>query len=298
MKPPVGGPARQVEQIDWSKRTGLVRAGLGDLAYLPRGRSAWNMTLPALAYSARRLVRERIEHRPALTADLNRWAAMHGAPPSGRYEQLGDDALVLWHGTSAVRAEKIRTHGLKCRRGVWATAEPRIAHGFTRGRSRAFQAGSAMICLVIDKNTWDGRASLDTDRIVRFHEDIGPEHIEYILSDDRIEFVGASKARTPKPWGTARFKRHAGKWLPVSKTPVRLDDQRSYRNVPEWLDASVERILTALDCAAAIEIFSPLYATINPWDALPHQDVFDGIDRLCRLRTRVSGRVRLLELRR
>ena len=289
--------ATPVERTDWAKRTRLVREGFGDLVYLPRGRVTWNMTLAALAYSARRLVREQIDHRPALSADLNLWAAMHGAPPSASYEQLGKDALVLWHGTSAVRAEKIREHGLKCRGGVWATTEPRIAHSFTRGRSRAFQAGSAMICLVLDKNAWDGPASLESDRIVQFHNDIAPELVEYILSDDRIDFVGAAKARTPKSWGVARFKKRSGKWLPVSKSPVRLDAGRSYSDLPSWLDVSIERIMATLGCAAASEIFSSLYATLGPWDALPHRQVFDAIDRLCQLRKRAPNRTQLFGLR-
>jgi hypothetical protein len=214
------------------------------------------MTLAALAYSARRLVREHVERLPAVTADLNLWAAMHGAPPSARYEELGNDALVLWHGTSALRAEKIRQHGLVRKRGVWATTEPFIAHGYTRGRSRAFQAGSAMICLVIDKNEWHGRASLDSPRIARFHCDIPADCIAYVVWSDRIEFVGGQKAALPKSWGVARFKKHSGQWLPCSKTPVRLDGERSYSSLSTWLDASVERIMGALGCAAAADIFS------------------------------------------
>jgi hypothetical protein len=262
-------------KAEWHKNAALVREGFADLVYLPRGRCAWNATLSAFAYSARRAL------AGAEAADLNLWAAMHACPPSARYEQLGDDRLVLWHGTSAQRAEKIRQHGLFSKGGVWAATEPRIAHGFTRGRSQAFGAGSAMIVLVISKDEWAGRAEAESDHIARFHQAIPPECIEYILWGDRIEFCGRRKAAGPKPWGVARFKRVGGRWVPHSRPPVRLDAQRSYGNLAEWLDASVRRILQTLGSASAGEVFSSLYATIDPWQALEHEQVFDALERLC-----------------
>jgi hypothetical protein len=33
--------------------------------------------------------------------------------------------------------------------------------------------------------------------------------------------------------------------------------------------------------AAAIELFSSLYATIHPWDALTHDDIFRALEHLC-----------------
>ncbi len=296
MKPVFDRPTGGAETSHWHKDSSLARKGFRDLAYLPKGRCAWNMTLAAAAYAARRLVRERIEQRPALTADLNLWAAMHGAPPSARYNDLGSDALVLWHGTSAQRAEKIRTRGLMHKRGVWATTDPLIAHGYTRGRSQAFQAGSAMICLVISKNEWDGRASLDSETIARFHESVPPECVEYILWSDRIEFRGQRKARSPGSWGAARFKKHRGRWVPQSKPPVRLDARRSYSDLDEWLTLSIRRIGEALGTFAAVEVFSCLYATIDPWDALTHRQVFDAIDRLCGRGGRIVGKIRLFSL--
>ena len=69
--------------------------------------------------------------------------------------------------------------------------------------------------------------------------------------------------------------------MPLSQPPVRLDRDRSYSDLGEWLDLSIERILTFLGSAAAIEIFSSVYSTLDPWDALRHRDVFDAIERLC-----------------
>ncbi|HUT01015.1 MAG TPA: hypothetical protein VM031_01070 [Phycisphaerae bacterium] len=274
-------PDIDVAETTWQKNARLIREGFRDLEYLPAGPSAWNMTLAALAFSARRQI--------AGQADLNLWAAMHGCAPSARYEQLGRDALVLWHGTSAQRAEKIRTHGLMHKRGVWAASEPKIAHGFTRGRSRAFQAGSAMVVLVINRNEWDGRAEREAPDIARFHESIPAEHIEYILWSDRIEALGERKPPAPKCWGVARFKKHAGRWVPRSRPPVRLDAERTYTDRDEWLDESIRRIAAALTNPTAIEVFSSLYATIDPWEALEHRQILEAIRRLAGSGRQVRG---------
>ena len=105
-------PVETRSRPEWRKDRRLARDGYQDLEYLPRDRSGWNATLAAFAYSMRRRIAGR--------ADLDLWAAMHGCRPSARYEQLGEDGLVLWHGTSAPQAEKIREVGLFRKRGVWA----------------------------------------------------------------------------------------------------------------------------------------------------------------------------------
>jgi len=281
-------PAVDDAEVDWRKNARLVRKGFKDLEDLPAGRSAWNATLSALAFSVRRQLAGR--------ADLNLWATMHGCAPSGRYEELGGDALVLWHGTSAKRAERIREFGLAHKRGVWAATEPRIAHGYTRGRARAFQAGSAMVVLVIDRNRWDGRATRESPDIARFHQSIPPECIEYILWSDRIELLGKRKAPGPKPWGAARFKKHNGRWMPRSRPPVRLDARRSYSDLDGWLDASIRRIGQALKAPAAIEVFSSLYATIDPWRALEHRRIFDALERLAGPGRTARGGLRVFPL--
>ena len=268
---PAGGEA----EVGWQRNARLVRQGFKDLKYLPRGAWAWNATLAAIAYSARRHV------AGARAANLNLWAAMHGSAPSARYEELGDRALVLWHGTSAVRAEKIREHGLAHKRGVWAATDPRIAHGFTRGRSAAFGAGSAMVVVLIDKVEWADRGEREHAEIARFYQGIPPECVEYILWSDRIEFCGAGSARGPKPWGRARFKKRGRWWVPRSRPPVRLDAARSYHDLDEWLDLSVRRILETLGKAAAVEVFSSLYATLDPPEALEHKAIFGALERLC-----------------
>jgi hypothetical protein len=147
---------------------------------------------------------------------------MHGCPASARYQKLGENALVLWHGTTARRAERIAQYGLFHKRGVWAALEPKIAHGFSRFRGRGYRAGSAAVVLLLGGR--EARSGVhyeeETAEVFRFHSALPAE--------------------------------------------------------------SVERVLSALGSAAAIEIFSTLYATIDPWEALRHQATFEALERLCR----------------
>ena len=284
----VQDPMPLADETDWRRDRRRAKEGFKDLEYLPRGRSAWNATLAALAYSARR--------RVASPGDLNVWAMMHCLPASAHYRKLGSDGLVFWHGTSAARAEKIRERGLMHKRGVWAATDPSIAHGYTRGRSRAFQAGSAMVVFLISKNEWENRATREGGNIAQFHENVPRECIEYILFGDRIEFVGDRRAAEPKPWGAARFKRQHGRWLPRSRPPVRFDASQTYDDLDGWLELSIRRILGVLGSAAAIEIFSSLYATVDPTDALEHKQVFAALEKLCAPARRTNTRLRRFTL--
>jgi len=261
------------DETDWSRNRGLVKRGFHDLTYLPRSRSGWNLTLSALAYSARR------PQRPA--PDLNLWAAMHGVAGSERYRLLGESALVLWHGTTAERADRIREVGLFHRRGLWTTLEPQIAHSYTRNRSSEFQAGSAMVLIVLDRREiqhgvhyqHEGKGQV----IYRFSTGISSDSIEYILRSDCIEQLG-EKARSPRPWGVSRFKKSDGAWVPRSRPPVRLDSLRTYTTLDEWLHISVIRILQTLGSATAIEVFASIYATLDPWPAIQHEAILNTLD--------------------
>jgi hypothetical protein len=267
-------PFDAAAEFDWRRRRDMARKGHKDLLYLPRSRCGWNATLSALAWSARR----QVENSP----DLNLWAVMQGCPASARYAELGRSALVLWHGTSARRAEKIREVGLFPKKGVWATAEPALAHGFTRGRATEYSAGSAMIVLVFDREDIPVPFEMASEKeTLRFRRPVRPEFIEYVLWDDRIDFVGRRRARLPRAWGAGRFKRVSGRWVPRSRPPVRFEGRQAYSSLDEWLELSIRRVLTALGKAAGIEIFSSLYSTIDPTDALPHEAVFEALERLC-----------------
>lgn len=261
------------KKTDWRPNQKLVHSGFKDLKYLPR--TGWNATLAAYAYATRRDMTR--------FPDLNLWAAMHNCPASARYEELGDDAIVLWHGTSSTRAEKIAEFGLFHKRGLWTTLNPQIAHGYTRGRSNAYGAGSATVVLLLDRRTIQEGEHYDHDspEILRFRCGMPPEVIEYILWDDRIEFLGEQRAKQPRPWGTARFKKIDGRWYPRSQPPVRFDDEHAYFDKEEWLHISIQRILSTLESALAIEVFSSLYATMHPWEALTHEEIFKTLDVLC-----------------
>jgi hypothetical protein len=269
-------------QTTWRKNKGLLRAGYRDLEYLPRSRAGWNATLAAHAFSMHR--------RLAGKADLNTWAIMHGRPASKRYAQLKADALVLWHGTSAARASKIEEHGIFHKRGVWATLEPKIAHGFSRYRGSAYGSSSATVAFVLDRSEIESGLHFDweTPDVVRFHSAIPVDVIEFILYDDRIEHVGRERVKRPRPWAVARFKKRGGQWVPRSQPPVRFDDENVYKDKAQWLRLSICRILSFLERATAIEIFSPLYSTIVPWDALAHDEVFAALEHL----TKVCGETR------
>jgi len=280
--PPI--PEEPGEPVDWRKNRKLERAGFEDLVYLPRSYAGWNATLAACAYSARR--------RAEGSADLSLWAVMHGCAASARYEELGDDALVLWHGTSAARAEKIREVGLIHKRGVWTTEDPNTAHGYTRGRSMQYQAGSAMVVLVMSRREWEGLAEREGNSdVLRFRTNIPRECLEYVLWDDHIEFVGPQRAKQPRPWGVARFKRQEGKWVPRAQPPVRLDEEHSYADFEGWLRLSFERIFRTLDTAAAIEVFASLYSTLDPWHALEHKRVLAALEEWCDPPKRARGGV-------
>jgi hypothetical protein len=139
-----------------------------------------------------------------------------------------------------------------------------------------------VVLLLDDRKVRSGvHYDAETTEVFRFHAALPAESIEYILWDDRIEFLGEQSAREPKPWGVARFKKKSGRWVPLSRPPVRFDAEHGYNHLEEWLHLSVERVLSRLGSAAAIEIFSTLYATIDPWEALQHQAIFGALERSC-----------------
>ena len=264
--------------MPWQRNKRLVAQGFRDLKHLPRERCGWDCTLGALAYGVR-VVADRS------LPDLNAWAVRHGLPAGARCETLGADALVLWHGTSQARAEKIAEHGLFHKRGLWTTTDPKIAHGFCRGRSERFGTEGAVACLVLDRRDLvEGRDfELEgMDNIYRFRQGLPPDVVEYLLLHEEVRFLGGERAPRPSAWPSSRFKKRSGDWVPVSKPPVRYDEATSYATVPEFAELCLRRLLAELDDVAALEVFSTLYALISPWDALRHEQVLEIIDANCR----------------
>ena len=261
----------------WKPNKRLAAQGFPDLKYLPKERCGWDCSLASLAFGARRAI---LDGPP----DLSAWAARHGLPASARYQELGEHARVLWHGTSRERADKIAEHGLFHKRGLWATLNPFISHGFCRGRSERFGTEGAVVCIVLDRSQLERGRDFDVEGkgdIFRFMHGLPPDVVEYVLVHDAVRFLGDHAADEPPPWRAAPFKRRAGQWVPVQKPPVRYSDDASYSSVREFAGLCLCSLLAELGDATALEAFSTLYALASPWDALAHDEVFDLIDEMC-----------------
>jgi hypothetical protein len=275
--------------VRWRRNKRLLADGYADLEWLPHGRAGWDFTLACLAYG----LRMDIEGRPP---DLNAWAARHGVPASGRWTELGPDALVLWHGTTRRRADRIVEHGLFHKRGLWTARHPGIPHGFCRGRSERFGGEGAVVCIVVDARDVPGEAELETDNVVRFHHGLPPEVVEYVLVGEEIRFTGPRRARHPSPWPGERFTHRDGEWTPTRQIPVRYDGGREFSSPPELAAICFERLMRELGEATVLEIMSCVYAAVRPSDALPHRELLEMADRAC-VEGRRHGRWRTFRMR-
>jgi len=263
--------------MGWTRNKRAVGEGFPDLEYMPKDRSGWDCTLASLAYALRLAV----DRRPP---DLSAWAWAHGVPASARNAELGDSALVLWHGTSAVRAEKIRLHGLAHKGGVWTTTNPVISHSFCRSRSNRFDLPGAVVCIVVDKGPLEeGRhySREGNGDVYRFHASVPPELVEYILTPDRIAFTGSARARDPSPLPQARFKRRGGEWIPVQNAPQFYPAGQTYSKVGEYCRLCLGQLFTRWQSLSALEIFSCLYSCVQPGEALTHEDLFGLLEDAC-----------------
>jgi hypothetical protein len=278
--------------MGWKKRKKPFVKDFPDVAYLPPERTGWDFTLAALAYGARREIE-------CGKPDLGRWAARHGLPPSARASDLGEDAAILWHGTSRARADKIAEHGLFSKGGLWTTSDPRIAHAFTRGRSERFAAEGAMVCLVMDRRVYAAERDFVVEGggdVFRFHKGLPADVVEYVLVHGEGRFLGPGPASAPAPWPSGKFKKRGGEWVPLQKPPARYSDAASYSTAAEFAGLCLRRLLDELGEVAAVEVFSALYSLIEPWEALTHEDVFDLIEEHCE-RGRRRGKIQALRPR-
>jgi len=250
----------------WRPNRRLVADGYADLEWVPHGRTGWDFTLACLAYG----MRMDIERRPP---DLNAWAARHGVPAAGRCAELGGDALVLWHGTTRERADRIVEHGLFHKRGLWTARHPAIPHSFCRGRSERFGGEGAVVCIVVDARDVPGEAEFETDNVVRFHHGLPPDVVEFVLVRDEIRFTGAERSREPAPWPGESFVRREGDWTPARRSPVRYSDDLSFSTPAGLAAICLDRLLGELGEASALEVFSCIYAAVRPSEAVPHRDI-------------------------
>ncbi len=276
----------KAKKMPWKRNKSRLAHKCPSLEFLPRGRFAWDCTLACLAYGMRM-------DTPGTPPDLNAWAARHGVAPSRSYEQLGDRAAVLWHGTSRQRADKIVEHGLFHKRGLWTARHPRIPHAFCRMRSERFGTEGAVVCIVLDREQLVEGRDFEvecTGDVVRFHHGLPPEVVQYVLVREEIRFTGGSRATAPKPWPKARFKRARGNWIPVQKAPVRFRESQGFSTLDEYVNLCVVRLAEQLGGVSLLEVFSVLYSLIQPWDCLEHQQIIEATDALAPRRSRFGKR--------
>ena len=124
---------------------------------------------------------------------------------------------------------------------------------------------------------------------VRLYSRVSPDFVEYVLWSDRVDFAGKEKAKSARPWPRFKFKKQRGEWIPLTRPPVRFDDECRFASKQEWLDLGIRRILTTIGSATAIEVFSSLYSTIDPWEALEHDEILAVLEGFCDHPQRKSG---------
>jgi hypothetical protein len=258
----------------------MEELGFRDLEYLPRETSGWDMTLAALAYGARLDI-------SGVQPDLNAWAFRHGLPGSARFAEMGERAVVLWHGTSRERAENIAEHGLFHKGGVWTARHPSMAHQFCRARAGEAEGEGAMVCVVLDRGELVGGRDFHIEsgeglnQVVVFHGKLSADVVEYVLLKDSMRFAGPERTKD-RPRPSARFKKSHGEWVPVQKAPVRLPDGGEYSSAGEFSALCLSALLGELGAVAPIEIFSAIYSLVEPREVLEHGDVIELVERNCR----------------
>jgi hypothetical protein len=274
--------------MPWKKNKNPLAQQYSDLEYLPPGRSAWDCTLSCLVFGLWMDV-------PGASADLNVWATRHGVPGSGSYEALGGDALVLWHGTSRERADKIVEHGLFHKKGLWTARHPRIPHLFCRMRSERFGTEGAMVCIVLDPARFLEGRDFEVERngsTLRFYHGLPADVVEYVLVRDEIRFTGGAHARSPRPWPKARFKHSSGAWSPVRRAPVRFSGSDSFSTPEEFVRLCLSRLLRDPPGVSPLEALSVLYSLVRPWECLQHREVLGLLGSLAP-RSRLVGKWQL-----
>jgi hypothetical protein len=156
----------------------------------------------------------------------------------------------------------------------------------------------AVLCLVLDIRDFVPGRDFEAERnenVIRFHHGLPPDVVEYVLVHEEIRFTGPTRARL-SPYPEARFKKRTGKWVPVQKSPVRYSRSAVYSDPQEFLRVCTERLLEELGELTALEIFSAVFAAVDPWDVVTHRDILDTIERRC-VPNRQVGKWRTLRAR-
>ena len=76
--------------------------------------------------------------------------------------------------------------------------------------------------------------------------------------------------------------------MPVQRTPVRYSEAADYSTLQGFCRLCIRRLLTEMTEVAALEVFSTLYAAVDPREALTHSDILSLIEESC-VSARQSG---------
>ncbi len=252
----LGGSRRSVKRR--LKLDGFLRGRKGE----------WDFLHIAEAYAAR-------QQRRA-DCSLNDFAVEHGALASPLYEETKERNLVLWHGTSLERAEKILEHGFFHCKGVWMAVKTSTPLSFARNRAREFDGRPAILVSVIDLDRY--REGVDFEargREARFTDDVPPDVVQYLLTDREFRYVGTGRVRGYELPTKASFARRDGRWVVPTQNPATFDARLglTYTTVGEWLDLKLGRFFAEQPRATALEAFCAVYANCQPAEAIGREEV-------------------------
>ncbi len=261
-------------QLSGARRSLRRRLKLDELLRGPKGE--WDFLHIAEAYAAR-------QQRGA-DSSLSDFAVEHGALASPLYEETRERNLVLWHGTSLERAERILEHGFFHCKGVWMAVRTSTPLSFARNRAREFDGRPAILVSVIDLDRYrEGEHFEERRSETRFTDDVPPDVVQYLLTDREFRYVGRGRVRGYELPAKPGFTRKDGRWIVPTRNPATFDARLglTYRTVGEWLDLKLGRFFAEQRRATALEAFCVVYANCLPTEAIGREEVAGWLMREC-----------------
>lgn len=103
--------------------------------------------------------------------------------------------LLLWHGTTAERAQAILQDGFCRLKGTWMTENARQAHSIAHFQAKRWKGLPAILISVVDfrqlKEETDFEVESPGVYVFRFR--VSPKVIQYLLTPDGLQMVGRAK---------------------------------------------------------------------------------------------------------
>ncbi|UCC67194.1 MAG: hypothetical protein JSV79_08605 [Armatimonadota bacterium] len=251
-------------QVGGSRRRLRRRLKLGDLLRGPKWE--WDFLHIAEAYAARQQQRA--------DSSLNDFAVEHGALASPLYQETKERNLVLWHGTSLERAEKILEHGFFHCKGVWMAVKTSTPLTFARNRAREFDGRPAILVSVIDLDRYREGVHFDERwGETRFRDDVPPDVVQYLLTDREFRYVGEGRTAGYRLPVKASFVRRKRGWASPTQNPATFDARLglTYTMASEWLGLKLDRFFAEQRRATALEAFCAVYANCHPTEAISRE---------------------------